>query len=105
MCSTTSPLSRSDATSLLGLIARQSKKSLEKIPGLSRKRLPYLPLAALLLKKVIEHSKASQLVFSAYGMREGQFFRRLPEAVREQDPLIAACEHLARTQGRFPRPW
>ncbi|HEY1723615.1 MAG TPA: Ppx/GppA family phosphatase [Magnetospirillaceae bacterium] len=95
-------LSRSNATSLLGLIARQSKKSLEKIPGLSRKRLPYLPLAALLLKKVIEHSRASELVFSAYGMREGQFFRRLPQAVREQDPLLAACEHLARSQGRFP---
>ncbi len=95
-------LTRSDATSLLGLIARQSKKSLEKIPGLSRKRLPHLPLAALLLKKVIEHSRASQLVFSAYGMREGQFFRRLPPAVREQDPLLAACELLARTQGRFP---
>jgi exopolyphosphatase/guanosine-5'-triphosphate,3'-diphosphate pyrophosphatase len=95
-------LRRSDATSLLGLIARQSKKSLEKIPGLSRKRLPHLPLAALLLKKVIEHARASELVFSAYGMREGQFFRRLPPAVREQDPLLAACEHLARTQGRFP---
>lgn len=95
-------LSRGDANSLLGLIARQSKKSLEKIPGLSRKRLPYIPLAALLLKKVMEHSRASRLVFSAYGMREGQFFKRLPPAVRAQDPLLAACEHLARTQGRFP---
>jgi exopolyphosphatase/guanosine-5'-triphosphate,3'-diphosphate pyrophosphatase len=95
-------LTRSAATGLLDLIARQSRKSLEKIAGLSRKRIPHLPLAALLLNKVLERSHASELVFSVYGMREGQFFRRLPPAVRTQDPLLAACEHLARTQGRFP---
>ncbi len=95
-------LERAGAVDLLGLIARQSRKSLEKIPGLSRKRVPHLPLAALLLKKVIEHGRCSQLVFSVYGMREGQFYRRLPESLRSQDPLIAACEHMARQQGRFP---
>ena len=95
-------LPRARAVSMLELIARQSKKSLEKISGLSRKRIPHLPLAALLLQKLMQHSQASDLVFSVYGMREGQFYRSLPTAVRAQDPLIAACEHLARTQSRFP---
>jgi len=95
-------LGRSDAVALLGLIARQSRKSLDKIPGLSRKRLQHLPLSALLLKKVLEQARSEELVFSVYGMREGQFFRRLPPGLRAQDPLLAACEHMARTQGRFP---
>lgn len=95
-------LERPEALALLGLIARQSRKSLEKAPGISRKRLPYLPMAALLLKKAMENAQSTRLVFSVYGMREGQFFRRLAPSIREQDPLLAACEHLARRQARFP---
>ncbi len=91
-----------EATALLDLIAHQSKKSIEKIPGLSKKRLPFLPLAALILERAISHVRPSQLVFSVYGMREGRFYQRLPARLRNQDPLIAASEQLAKSVGRFP---
>jgi exopolyphosphatase/guanosine-5'-triphosphate,3'-diphosphate pyrophosphatase len=91
-----------EALRLIELIANQSRKSLEKIPGLSRKRVPHLPVAALLLEKVIAHARPSRLIFSVYGMREGQFYSRLPPDVQWQDPLIAACSDMAHTAGRFP---
>lgn len=95
-------LERQEALRLIDLIARQSRKSLEKIPGLSKKRLPHLPIAALLLEKVLEYAQPSRLIFSVYGMREGQFYKRLPPEVQWQDPLIASCSDMAQTAGRFP---
>jgi exopolyphosphatase/guanosine-5'-triphosphate,3'-diphosphate pyrophosphatase len=95
-------LERGESLRLIQLIANQSRKSLEKVPGLSRKRVPHLPIAALLLERVVEHAQPSRLIFSVYGMREGQFFKRLPADVQWQDPLIASCFDMAQTAGRFP---
>jgi len=95
-------LDRNEALRLLDLVSRQSRKSMEKIPGLSKKRLPHLPLAALLLEKVLRKVQPSKLVFSVYGMREGQFYKHLPAELQWQDPLIASCIEMARTAGRFP---
>lgn len=95
-------LAPGEALRLTDLVARQSRKSLEKVPGLSRRRLMHLPVAALLLEKVLEYVEPSRLVFSVYGMREGQFFKRLPPELQWQDPLIASCAALAQTAGRFP---
>lgn len=95
-------LDAKEALSLLTLVSTQSRKSLEKIPGLSRKRLPGLPLAALILERVTREVKPSRLVFSIYGMREGQFFRRLPERLRAEDPLLSVCRRMASNNSRFP---
>ncbi len=95
-------LEAGEAMGLFDLIARQSRKSIEKVPGLARKRLVHLPMAALLLEKVLYYAKPSRLIFSVYGMREGQFYRSLPPDVQWQDPLIASCVDMAHTAGRFP---
>lgn len=95
-------LERAEALRLINLIARQSPKSLEKITGLSRKRVPYLPMAALLLEKLMLVAQPSRLIFSVWGMREGRFFRLLPPDLQKRDPLIAACARLAQSYGRFP---
>jgi exopolyphosphatase/guanosine-5'-triphosphate,3'-diphosphate pyrophosphatase len=94
-------LGRSEALGLLDLIARQSRRSMEKIPNLSKRRVPHLPMAALLLEKVLEKVQPATLVFSVYGLREGRFYDYLPDDVRAQDPLIASCLALARRYGRF----
>lgn len=95
-------LERADALRLLDLVSRQSRKSLEKIPGLSRKRLQHLPMAALLLERVMDKIQPARLVFSVNGMREGRFFGHLPPDIRRQDPLIAASASLAAERARFP---
>lgn len=95
-------LSAPAAVEILSLVSRQSGRSLEKLRTISRKRLAHLPLAALLLLKLVEAVKPDALVFSVYGMREGQFFLSLPAAKRQGDPLIAAATDVARSAGRFP---
>lgn len=87
---------------ILELVSSQSRKSLERVPGISKKRAPNLPLAALLLDKVVRATQVDRLVFSIYGMREGQFYRRLPDRLRVQDPLLSVCRTLALANTRFP---
>jgi exopolyphosphatase/guanosine-5'-triphosphate,3'-diphosphate pyrophosphatase len=93
---------RDEALRLIDLLSRLSRKSLETIEGISRKRLPHLPVAAVLLERLIEEVRPDTLVFSVYGMREGRYFQSLPESVQAQDPLLASCALLARSAGRFP---
>ena len=91
-----------EAVRILDLVSSQSRKSLEKVPGVSKKRVTGLPLAALILEKVVRAVQPSRLVFSIYGMREGQFFKRLPDKMRDEDPLLAVCRQLAVLNSRFP---
>lgn len=91
-----------EALRIIDLISTQSRKSLEKVPGVSKKRLATLPLAALLLEKVVRACAPSRLVFSIYGMREGQFYKRLPERLKAEDPLLSVCRNMALMNSRFP---
>jgi exopolyphosphatase/guanosine-5'-triphosphate,3'-diphosphate pyrophosphatase len=95
-------LDRPEAIALFDVISRLSPKSLEQIKGISRSRVTTLPLAAAVLERLLEINKPRVLCFSIYGMREGQFFKSLPEAVRHQDPLISLAAEIARGAGRSP---
>ncbi len=81
---------------LTRLVAGMSQASLLAIPGVSRRRAATLPYAALLLRRLIKHGNFSRVVFSAYGLREGVIMSSLPASLREQNPLIAGAEALAR---------
>ncbi len=97
-------MERAEAERLLALIAKQTPSSLEQmpgIPGISKKRVQQLPLAAMILHKLLQAARPAHLMFSVFGMREGQFFRHLPAKVRRQDPLIDACTQMAHAIGRF----
>ena len=87
---------------IIGLVANQSRKSLEKIPGVAKKRVAGLPLAALVLERVVRTVQPSRLVFSIFGMREGQFFKRLPDKLKSEDPLLSVFRQLALVNSRFP---
>jgi len=91
-----------EALRIIGLVANQSKKSLEKIPGVAKKRVAGLPLAALVLERVVRQVQPSRLIFSIFGMREGQFFKRLPEKLKGDDPLLSVFRQLALVNSRFP---
>lgn len=95
-------LPRAQAERLIGLVARQSRKSLDKVQGVSKKRLPMLPLAATLLERLLQRVQPDAVVFSVYGMREGQFYLGLDEDMKQQDPLLASAARLAEGAGRFP---
>ena len=76
-------------------IAQQSKSSLERIPGLNRKRAETLPSAAVVLQALIEQLGVKRVVISAYGVREGLLFEAMRPDIRAQDPLVEGCATLA----------
>ncbi len=96
-------LPRQKALSLFGLISHLGPQTLEQIRGVDKSRLQTLPLAAMMLGRLLELGKPDTLVFSIYGMREGQFYKDLPDSLKAEDPLISAAEELCRSAGRDPR--
>ncbi|MCW5748328.1 MAG: Ppx/GppA family phosphatase [Alphaproteobacteria bacterium] len=89
------------ARELAHIIANQSLKSLEKTAGVSKRRLESLPLAALALECLLVALKPKQIVFSAFGLREGYFFSQLPDAEKARHPLIAFAEDEGASWRRF----
>ncbi|HEV2302539.1 MAG TPA: hypothetical protein VGR91_13305 [Stellaceae bacterium] len=94
-------IARGEAEGFLDIVIRQSKKSLDRITTISRKRLEVVPLAALILRNLIAVGGPQRLVFSAFGLREGYAYGLIPEAERGADPLIAASRAIAAGQSRF----
>ncbi len=96
-------MSRLDALDVCRLVSRQSRRSLEEIPGIPRRRLDTLPLAAMVLASVLERTKAARVVTSAGGVREGLLFNALSAEERREDPLIAGARFMARHHAPDPR--
>lgn len=92
---------RGEAEDFLDVIARQSRKSLEKITAVSRKRLDAVPIAARVLQRLLRRIGSKQLVFSAFGLREGHVYSLLREAAQREDPLLAACDDIGDANARF----
>jgi exopolyphosphatase/guanosine-5'-triphosphate,3'-diphosphate pyrophosphatase len=92
-------MSRSDALEVARLVERQSRSSLERIQGLSKKRFDTLPYSALVLEALIERLGVERVVISAYGVREGLLLEAMDPEVRKRDPLIAGCAALTSVRG------
>ena len=90
-----------EARAVARLIAVQSAKSLEKMPGVSRRRVDTLPLACLALDRLLAALKPRNVVFSAFGLREGFYYSRLNDAERARHPLIAFAEEQGAGWRRF----
>jgi exopolyphosphatase/guanosine-5'-triphosphate,3'-diphosphate pyrophosphatase len=93
---------RRPAEGFLDIIAGQSRRSLERITSISRRRLEVVPLAALILARLIAVGRPERIVFSAFGLREGYAHGLLP-AEPHIDPLIAAAIGIAAGQSRGRR--
>jgi exopolyphosphatase/guanosine-5'-triphosphate,3'-diphosphate pyrophosphatase len=74
------------------------RKTVERLGG---SRADTLPFSALVLGRLLEIGRPKQVVFSGFGMREGQMIRCLPPALRHQDPLIMGCITMAERTARF----
>ena len=87
---------------MIDALAGLGRKSLRKIEGVSVERLPSLALAALALLHLLRVAAPRRVVFCAHGLREGLMFEMLAEAVRADEPLLAACRREAAIGARFP---
>ena len=95
-------IGREEARDLTGVIAGAGRRALERLPGLSRRRIDDLPYAAVVLRRVLRATGVRRVIFSASGLREGWFMQRMPETIRGEDPLLAAGRDLAIRLGRDP---
>jgi exopolyphosphatase/guanosine-5'-triphosphate,3'-diphosphate pyrophosphatase len=92
---------RADAETFLDVIDRQSRRSLEKLVAISRRRIETIPIAAYVLYRLLRTIEPSSIVFSVYGLREGHLFERLSRAEQAEDPLIVAALQMAEGNPRF----
>jgi len=84
-------ISASEAYDEAALIARQSRTSLGRIQGISKKRLETLPYAAVVLQTLIERLQFKRITISAFGLREGLLFNAMTPDLVAQAPLLAGC--------------
>ncbi len=90
-----------DMDTMLGVVSRLSKRSLSQFSSVSKRRIDTLPMAAVVLSRVLRASKAKDIVFCAYGLREGSRYDKLTQEERAQDPLEEMAAELERREGRF----
>ncbi|HEX3917123.1 MAG TPA: Ppx/GppA phosphatase family protein [Caulobacteraceae bacterium] len=95
-------MTRREALEAARVIARQSPRSLERIEGVSKRRLETLPHAAAVLEGLIDMLGIERIVLSAYGLREGVLFEAMSPAEQAQDPLIEGCAALSAREGANP---
>jgi exopolyphosphatase/guanosine-5'-triphosphate,3'-diphosphate pyrophosphatase len=91
---------RARALKLCKVVAQLSKKSLDKMKIVSRRRAESLPYGAVVLERLLAASNIREVVISAYGLREGLLFEKLATEERALDPLI---EFAAATNARISR--
>jgi exopolyphosphatase/guanosine-5'-triphosphate,3'-diphosphate pyrophosphatase len=90
-----------EARDIADMLSHQSLKSLEKIVGLSRRRLETLPVALVVLERLLAILQPKWIRFSAFGLREGFFFSNLPEAEQKRDPLLVHAQDECARWRRF----
>lgn len=91
----------SRADRLVRLLARLAPERLAEFASISTSRIPNLADGAAILSLLVKQLSPSQLVISAYGLREGLLYERLDAAERALDPLIEAARQEGERQGRF----
>ncbi|MFO1089502.1 MAG: exopolyphosphatase [Hyphomicrobiales bacterium] len=95
-------MNREAARSVASLVAGLSPNTLKDIRALSKSRADTLPFGALVLERILAETKASGVVISALGVREGLLFDELKRKKREADPLMAGAWDFARRYSRSP---
>lgn len=96
-------MSAAEALETASFVASQSKGSLERTRGVSKKRGETLPYAGVVLRALIERLGFERVVISAYGLREGLIFEAMAPEVRALDPLVEGCAALGARHGLADR--
>lgn len=95
------PLPRQALPQLVRSLAQMGTKRLKQVANLSGSRIQTLPGAAALLSATVRKLGASQVVISAWGLREGLLYQQLDPDVQALDPLIEAARAEGDREGRF----
>ncbi len=93
---------RGRALKLCRVLAGLSKKSVEKMKVVSKRRAESLPYGAIVLERLLLACDLKSVVISAYGLREGILYARLSPEERGLDPLLEFAEGYNARQARSP---
>jgi len=93
---------RHEALLLTERVSAMTPAEVRQAADVSQRRAETLPLAALVLNRLLSMSGARNLVFSVLGVREGVLYDNLPGKRRQADPLLSACWDFARRYSRSP---
>lgn len=67
----------------------------------SAARLALVPMAARVLRQLVDVFTPDVVSVSSYGLREGMLYEQMPQELRDKDPLIEACRFMERSSARF----
>jgi exopolyphosphatase/guanosine-5'-triphosphate,3'-diphosphate pyrophosphatase len=93
-------ISSEEAVEFARFVGKLGERTLKSVPGVSRQRLESVPYAAYLFERVLLESRVDEVVFCAYGVREGCLYDRLSPRERRIDPLLAISQREAERMGR-----
>jgi len=93
---------RNRALRLCKVLSGLSRKSVEKMKVVSRRRAESLPYGAIVLERVLQACDLRSVTVSAYGLREGLLYARLPAEERALDPLLEFAEGMNMREARAP---
>jgi exopolyphosphatase / guanosine-5'-triphosphate,3'-diphosphate pyrophosphatase len=91
-----------DLLETLDWIEHSDLAALRQKTGVSSERLDLVPMACEVLRVLIRLANPSEIDISAYGIREGLLYEKMPPALRARDPLIDAARLAEATQSRMP---
>lgn len=96
-------MTRQQARSISGFVSGLSANALKDIKDVSKSRSATMPYGSLVLERIIEHGRPSDVVTSVYGVREGFLYSQLPEKKAALDALLSSCWDFARRYARSPQ--
>ena len=77
-------------------------ETLRQTIRVTQSRLALVPIAAQILKGLLKRFKPHDIAVSSYGIREGLLYEKMPQAMRDRDPLIESCHFAERKDARLP---
>jgi len=83
------------------LVAQQTGRSMAGLEELGAARRETLPLASLVMCRILSAVRSKHVVFSGFGLREGWLYEQQADRLLGKDPLIGMAEDCARRSGRF----
>jgi exopolyphosphatase/guanosine-5'-triphosphate,3'-diphosphate pyrophosphatase len=93
---------RARALKLARIVSQMSRKSLDRMGIVSRRRAEALPYGAIVLERLLLATELDRVVISAYGLREGILHMQLPPDERAKDPLLQFAADTNQRISRVP---
>jgi exopolyphosphatase/guanosine-5'-triphosphate,3'-diphosphate pyrophosphatase len=93
---------RRRALRLCEVVSQLSRKSVERMKVISKRRAEALPYGAIVLERLLLEGNFKEIVVSAFGLREGLLYAQLGEDERAKDPLIEFAAGMNLREARVP---